>query len=401
MHHYKMFQIILLLTPFVFSFALGLDIYIPIVPQMTEIFDTTPAMIHLTLSLFLFTTGLAQLFVGPFADRYGRKIIFYLSSLSFLIGSLLCACAPDVICLILGRFIAAIGACGMIVAAFAVVRDLYSADESARMYSFLNGAVGISPTFAPMIGGYLALYLGWQSIFLFLAAIGILNLFTTRYFVQETLPVENRIPIDRTILTRYLEVFTTRQFLVFSAISGLAEGIFFCFFSISPFIIINLLGIPVENFGYYFATFGLVIALGGFASGKLIEKTSLNATIITGIFLMLIGGCTMLAWYSAGGLSLAGFLFPMVLACTGSIFVVGACASAALEPFGAIAGTASAAFGAFQFILSSLIGACLMLYPIESTVPYGIVIVVTGILSFMIYQLRPAKIPEFSITQDS
>lgn len=397
MHHYKIYQIILLLTPFVFSFALGLDIYIPIVPQMTKIFETTPALIHLTLSLFLFTTGLGQLFVGPFADRYGRKVILYLGALSFFAGSLLCAFAPDIIWLIMGRFIAAIGACGLIVTSFALVRDLYSADESARMYSFLNGAVGISPTFAPMIGGYLALYLGWQSIFIFLAAIGILNLCTTRYFIQETLLVENRIPIDRKILSRYFEIFTTRQFVIFSAISGLAEGIFFCFFSISPFIIIDLLGVPLENFGYYFATFGLVIALGGFASGKLIEKTSVNAAISTGIFLMLIGGCTMLAWFSVSGLSLTGFLFPMILACTGSIFVVGACASAALEPFAAIAGTASAAFGAFQFSLSALIGAGLMLFPIESTVPYGIVIVVTGILSFFLYRQRPAKMPEFNV----
>lgn len=396
MHHYKMYQLILLLTPFVFSFALGLDIYIPVVPQMTKIFDTTPALIHLTLSLFLCTTGLGQLFVGPFADRYGRKIIFYLSSLSFLFGSLLCAFAPDIVWLIMGRFIAALGACGLLVASFALVRDMYSADESARIYSFLNGAIGISPTFAPMIGGYLALYLGWQSVFIFLAAIGALTLFTTRYFIQETHAVEKRTPIDKTILSRYFEIFTTRQFLIFSSISGLAEGVFFCFFSISPFIIIDLLGVATENFGYYFATFGLVIGLGGFASGKLIEKSGVNTTIMTGIFLMLIGGCTMLAWHSIEGLSLTGFLFPMVLSCTGAIFVVGACASAALEPFAAIAGTAAAAFGAFQFSLSALIGAGLMLFPIVSTVPYGIIIVFSGIASFVLFKQRPIKKPSLT-----
>lgn len=393
MQQYKTHQIILLLTPFVFSFALGLDIYIPVIPQMTKIFDTTPALIHLTLSLFLFTTGLGQLFIGPLADRYGRKLIFSGSSILFLIGSLLCAVAPDIAWLIVGRFIGALGACGLIVTSFALIRDLYSADESARMYSFLNGAVGISPTFAPVIGGYLALYFGWQSIFIFLALIGVLTLAITKFLIEETHPKEKRIPIDRAIFSRYLGIFTTRQFLIYSAISGLAEGVFFCFFSISPFIIIDLLGVASQNFGYYFATFGLVIALGGFGSGKLIEKTSVNTAVSTGIFLMLTGGCTMLAWYSADGLSLVGFLFPMVLACTGAIFVVGACASAALEPFAAIAGTAAAAFGAAQFSLSALIGALLMLFPIESTVPYGIVIVLTGIVSFAIYQLRPSAKP--------
>lgn len=188
-----------------------------------------------------------------------------------------------------------------------------------------------------------------------------------------------------------MEVFSTRQFLVFSAISGLAEGIFFCFFSISPFVIIDLLGVAPQNFGYYFASFGLVIALGGFASGKLIEKTSVHRTILTGFLLMMIGGCAMLTWYFVDGLSLTGFLFPMVLACTGAIFVVGACASAALEPFAAIAGTAAAAFGAAQFMISSLIGTVLMLFTVESTVPYGIVILMTGLLCYCFYSLRPSR----------
>jgi MFS transporter, DHA1 family, chloramphenicol/florfenicol resistance protein len=384
--NYKIYQIVLILAPFVFSFAFGLDIYIPVVPQMIEIFDTSPAMVHLTLSLFLCITGLGQLFIGPLSDRYGRKITFYLSSICYVIGSVLCALSPHIAWLILGRLICGFGACGLLVTSFALIRDLYSQNDSARMYSFLNGAIGISPTFAPIIGGYLSIYLGWQSIFIFLAFIGVLTFFVTWRFIGETHGEEKRIPLDTNIFPRYWMIFRNRQFLLYATIAGLAEGVFFCFFSISPFIIIDLLGIETQNFGYYFAIFGLVIALGGFASGKMIARVGIQSTIFSGIILIIAGGICMLSWDHFAGLSLTGFLFPMVLACTGAIFAVGACASAALEPFAPIAGTAAAALGAFEFSLSSIIGALLMLFPVSSTAPYGVIIVLTGVSAFILFQ---------------
>lgn len=391
MNNYKPYQIILLLTPFVFSFAFGLDIYIPIVPQMTEIFQTTPAMIQLTLSLFLFFTGLGQLFIGPLSDRFGRQTIFTLSSLIYGLGSLACAFSSTVGYLIFSRIVCSIGACGMLVTSFAVIRDLYSQEKSAKMYSYLNGGIGVSPTFAPILGGYLAFYYGWYSVFFFLAAIGFFSLFISRKFIGETHPKENRISLDKAIFNRYRRIFSNRQLIVFSLISGFAEGVFFSFFSISPFIIIGLLGVPTHEFGYYFAAFGSVIALGGIASGKIVEKLGIQSTIMIGISLMLFGGISMLLWFYIGGLSLSGFLIPMVIACTGAMFLVGASASAALEPFGDIAGTASAAFGALQFSLSALVGYLLMFFPVSSTIPYGVCIILMAILSLSCFSLRKTR----------
>lgn len=388
MFRYTPTQIILLLTPFVFSFAFGLDIYIPIVPQMTEIFQTTPTMVQLTLSLFLFTTGIGQLFIGPLADRFGRKPIFFASSLCFLLGSLACSFCGHIGWLIAARILSSLGACGMIVASFAVVRDLYSTEQSAKMFSFLQGAVGISPTFAPILGGYLAFFWGWESIFYCLTLIGILSFFITRCFITETQDPKDQAPLNRRIFSRYFEIFTHRQFVVFGTIAGLAEGIFFGFFSISPFIIIDLHGVPSHQFGYYFAVFGSVIALGGFISGKLCEKIGILKSVLLGIFCMFLGGFSMLGCHFLIPESLTGFLLPMAIACLGSMFVLGASASAALEPFGKIAGTASAAFGSLEFGISSLAGSLLMLFPVTSTLPYGIAILLIGGLSFATFKLR-------------
>ena len=398
MKNYNQYQILLILTPFVFSFALGLDIYIPIVPEMTEIFKTTPAMIQLTLSLFLFTTGMGQLFIGPLADRFGRKPIFVASSLCFLLGSFACAHCGNIGWLIAARIFSSIGACGMIVASFAVVRDLYSNEQSAKMYSFLQGAVGISPTFAPILGGYLGMYLGWKSVFYCLALVGFFSLLITQIFIRETQDVSHKVSITTTgTLRRYFGIFTHRQFLTFSILAGLAEGVFFCFFSISPFIIIGLHKIPSHEFGYYFAVFGLVIALGGFACGKICEKIGILRSIMAGITCMFIGGISMLYCHFFMPDSLSGFLVPMAIACTGSMFVLGASASAALEPFGAMAGTASAAFGSLEFGISSVAGSILMLFPVTSTLPYGVAILILGGLSIVCLTFRQASSQAFQV----
>jgi len=383
--NYKPYQLVLILLPFVFSFALGLDIYIPVIPQMAQIFDTSPSMIHLTLSLFLFVTGAGQLFLGPLSDQFGRKNIFYFSSICYAAGAGWSVFCPHIFWLILARILTSVGACGMLVTSFALVRDLYSEEESGKMFSYLNGAIGISPTFAPIIGGHLAVCAGWQSIFVFLVLIGIISIGITKYFIKETLPPDKRVKINGSVFKRYLTIVQNRQFLTYSLISGCGESVFFCFFSLSPFIIINLHGVPTEQFGYYFSVFGAVIGLGGFAAGKVIEKLGINTTLAIGMMFMFIGGLSMLGWYMVA-VTLQGFLIPMAVACTGAMFVIGGCAAKALEPFGRIAGTAAAAFGAIEFGLSALVGSLLMLFSTESTVPYGVFIVILACCAFLLFR---------------
>ena len=96
----------------------------------------------------------------------------------------------------------------------------------------------------------------------------------------------------------------------------------------------------------------------------------------------------MLSWNMAAPLSLQSFLIPMAISCTGAVFLIGSSASAALEPFPSMAGTASAAFGSLQFGVSALIGSLLMAFPVTSTIPYGITIVIIGVAAFAFFAQR-------------
>lgn len=389
MKTYSTSRLLLLFTPFVFSFAFGLDIYIPIVPQMITVFDTTVSMVQLTLSLFLFVTGAGQLIIGPLSDQWGRKKTFYLSSALFILGGLGSAFSSGIYELIFARIFSAFGACGLLVTAFAVVRDLYEKEESAKMFSFLNGAIGISPTLAPILGGYLAFYFGWQSVFIFLSLLGCYSLISTKFFIKETHPKELRSQLNLAFLKRYGAIFIHPRFLKYALITGLTEAVFFCFFSISPFIIIELLGVETHLFGFYFSTFGLAIAFGGFAGGKIIEKLGIHKTILLGLSFVLSGGLFMAIAHVLFGLTLEGFLLPMALACIGAMFSLGGSAALALEPFGEIAGSASAAFGAMELCLASIIGFLLMSFEVHSALPYAVTIITAGVLSLFLFRFFP------------
>lgn len=69
----KILSTVLLLAPFIFTFAFALDVYVPSIPTIHLYFHTTPVVVQLTISIFLLVTGLGQLFIGPLSDSFGRR----------------------------------------------------------------------------------------------------------------------------------------------------------------------------------------------------------------------------------------------------------------------------------------------------------------------------------------
>jgi MFS transporter, DHA1 family, chloramphenicol/florfenicol resistance protein len=388
MHNKTRIIIALILAPFVFTFAFGLDIYIPLIPQMKQVFHTSQFLIQMTLSLFLLGIAVGELIIGPLSDQFGRFKVSIISILLFAIGSLVCAVATSIAVFISGRIICAIGASGMLVIAFAIVRDLFSGDESAQVYSWLNAAIGISPTFAPIIGGYIAFFLGWHAVFWFLVLMGAGILVLTFLTIRETHPVKRRKKVDKDVVLRYINIFRNINFLRYSLYAGLGVSICFSFFSVSPFILINLLGIKEQHFGYYFACFGLVLVFGGIIAGKVVYQQGVDKTIHYGVILVALGGTAMLVYNILFGLHAYSFLVTMAIACTGAVFIIGAAAAGAMEPFPEIAGTAAASLQAMQFLVAAGIGSTLMLFPIHSSIPYAICLLLIAFFGVLLRYLK-------------
>ena len=233
MKNYSLCIVIAILAPLSFSFAWALDIYIPVSSKLISILHTNQSMIQMTLSLFLAFVGIGQLLFGPISDQIGRRAMAIISTLVFILGSLLCALSHDIYLLIFSRVIQALGGCGMLNASMAIIRDLFDEIKSARAYSFLNGSIAFSPLLAPFVGSYLDIWFGWRSIFVFLIGLGLICSAVTVCFIQETLPPQNRVKFNVSIFNRYFTVLKSKEFIFFGTCSVVGIGCLFSFFSIS------------------------------------------------------------------------------------------------------------------------------------------------------------------------
>ena len=372
---------VLLLAPFILGFALALDIYVPSIPEMRVYFAASPATVQLTISLFILTTGLGQLIVGPLSDCYGRRKIIIAATVIYLVGSIISTFSPNMTILILARMAQGFGACGMMVTCFAIVRDLFSGDECAKIYSFLNSTIALSPLLAPSIGGYLALYFGWRATFAFLTVIAFLIALLALFKVKESLAVANRVRLSKDFLINYKHILKSKTFGMYTFCASAGFAGFLTFFSMSPYIIIDLLGIPKQHFGIYFAGIGLIFFVGSIVCGSVVKKMGTYKTALLGTVLMTLAGAFMLFWHFVFGLSIFGFMGPMMIMGFGGAFLMGAGAGGAIEPFPDMAGAASALFGSCQFVFGFIVSTIVLKWQVTSTLPLSLTMMVLGAIA--------------------
>ena len=149
------------------------DMFLSSLPTLAFVFDATTSRVQLTLSVYLIGFAIAQLVYGPVSDRFGRRIPLLAGTGLFVVATIGVALSTSIEMLIVFRFIQAlVGAAGYVIA-LAIVRDMHDRDIAASMLARLGTVIGISPAIAPVIGGYLLVWFGWQANFVFLAAWGV------------------------------------------------------------------------------------------------------------------------------------------------------------------------------------------------------------------------------------
>lgn len=362
---------------------LAMDIYIPAVPKITHLFHTSGSNMQLTLSLFILTCGIIQLGYGPLTDKFGRRKIVALSVVIFMVGSLGCALAGSIMSLILGRITQAVGAAGMMVLGMAIPRDIYQGRKLAKCYSYLNGIISFSPMFGPFIGSFLDIHYGWPKTFESLLVLGVLTVVLYFSMLPETWPQAKRSNIKINILSSYLKIIREPKFFIYTLLGGFGVSYLFVFCAISPVLLISLLHIPESQYGFYFAFMGVSVLIGGFIAGKVVEHIGIYKTVFYGLCISFTGGLLMLIWYLLYGLTIDGFIWPMLLIGIGGTFCIGAGQGGAMLNHGKAAGLANALNGSFRLIYVAMIG-LLISHFIHSTLPLAIPAVIQNIIGIII-----------------
>lgn len=364
-----------------------MQILLPALPVIKETFQVSNDVAQLTLSLSMLAIALGTLFYGPLSDKYGRKPVMILGLSITVAGSLFCYLANTIEMLILGRFIQAFGGAVGLVLARAIVRDVYGAQEAARVIATLVMVMVVIPMLSPALGGELMLRYGWQSVFVVIATGSILILALLVSSLPETL--KEPIPFSGigAMLGNYASLFRSRAFCGYAFCVTFVSVVFFSFISAAPEIMVSVLHRPPTEYGYYFVMIPLGFMVGNYIARHYGSRIELNKMIGIGASVG-VGGIAL-----AIALQLAGFhqpiaLFaPVALAVLGNGITLPNAQAAAINEFPQFAGSASGLTGFLQMFFSAMAAQLVAVIFNGSVYPLLLLMLGASLLSLFCFRL--------------
>lgn len=363
---------------------LSTDLYLASLPHLATDFGVTPAAVQQTLSLFVIGFGVAQLISGPLSDRFGRRPVLLWGLMIYVGASLACALAPTLNLLVSARFVQAIGCCTAIVVARALIRDVYAPADGAKMIARASSLLSLAPLLGPILGGYLQVWYGWRAAFVFHTLFCVVLGIAAYRFLAETNQHLNPAAVrPRNLLSVYRRIASADFFWAYALPGALSYAAIFAYISGSSFVLINVLGVPTESYGYCFA-FGVSgYLIGTLVCRPLLTHIGLARTLTVGASLSLFSGLLFAA------LVLAGFHhWSVVLLC--QFLTMGAhglnfpCAQAgAVAPFPREAGAAAGLLGFFTMFAALLTGTWVGMSHDGTLQPLAYTSATLGLLLFM------------------
>ncbi|MDE3236108.1 MAG: multidrug effflux MFS transporter [Bacteroidota bacterium] len=382
----KNFYLILILGLLTAIGPFSIDMYLPAFPDIAKSLHASISQVMLSLSSFFIGISAGQLIYGPLLERYGRKKPLYGGLIIYLFASIGCAFAGSVHALILLRLLQAVGGCVGMVAARAMVRDLFEVKENAKIFSTLMLVVAVSPIVAPTVGGYITAILGWRYVFAMLIIITILILAGIYFLLPESKKPDPDFSLRAgPILKNFSSVIRHPQFSTHAFTGAVAYAGLYAYISGSPYVFMEIFKVSEKQYGWIFAfiAMGLIgtsqvnnIFLKKYTSEQIIQA-ALICQSITGIIL------TVLFISGIGNLLLTIFLIFIFLCCQGFLFPNTSALS--LAPFGHNAGSASALLGAIQLSIGACASAIVSVLQNKTAVPMSGVMASCATAALMLF----------------
>ena len=349
---YSLPAALLLLAPFDILASLAMDIYLPVVPAMPGILNTSPNVIQLTLSLYMVMLGLGQLIFGPTSDRIGRRPVLIGGALLFAAASFGLAVSSTAAAFIAFRFLQAVGASAALVATFATVRDVYAdRPESVTIYSLFSSMLAFVPALGPIAGAVIADGFGWQAIFITLAGATVLATLNALFRWDETRPAT-----ATSSRRSFLPIFRSHAFWTYTLGFSTAMGTFFVFFSTAPRVLIDRASYSELEFSLAFATAAVVMIITTRFAKRFVATWGIPGSLARGMVTLLVGAVLLSVGQVLGSPSFLTFIVPMWVMAIGIVFTVSVTANGALEEFDDIAGSAVALYFCVQSLFVGIVG---------------------------------------------
>ncbi|MEM5559012.1 multidrug effflux MFS transporter [Aliarcobacter cryaerophilus] len=356
---------------------MGVDTYLPSIPEIAKYFDVNIHKVELSLSIFLIGFAIGQIFGGPISDRYGRKFGSIVGLLGYALFSFLIIFSSSIYELWIYRFLEAFFGGITVVNATAAVRDRFSGQEAAKVFSLIGMVRSLAPLLAPVFGAAIIHFFPWEGIFIFLTIYALI----VAFFIYKDLP-ESFTYTKQNIIESYKLVLTHRKAMKAMLVLAISFGAFFIIIAKTSYIYIEYFGIKTDYFPLFFGiNFIILIAMIN-VNVKLLKTYEAKNIAKYATFIQFCVGIIFLLIHKDMNLILTVIIIASYMSMMAFIF--GNCMSLAIEHFSKNAGVASGVIGVLQFGLGALISSIALNFDNNGFFVIAFSITFLSIISFLI-----------------
>lgn len=373
---------------------LAIDMYLPAFGHIAQDLQVPQSLVERTLASYLLGLALAQLFYGPLADRYGRRLPLLYGLALFTVASLACAVSQDITHLMIWRVVQAFGGAAGMVVPRAVIRDHLDTQEAAKALSLLMLVMGVMPILAPLLGGQAVTFGSWRIVFYLMALIGAGLWLTVLLRMRESLAPERRTPLAvSTIIRNFRLLLTHRGFMGYSLAGGMGTAGLFAYISGSPLVFINIYGIDPRWFGLLFGLNAISLILAAQVSARLLNRYLPLTLLVHSQFTLVLMTLAALVLTLLGWINLPLLMLCLMGFMASQGFVGPNAAALALAEQGPRLGTASALMGSLQMSCGAAAGLAVSLWHMDSPLPLTTVLAACALLSWLSSRLGMRHTP--------
>lgn len=359
---------------------MGVDTYLPSIPDIAKSFDVSIHKIELSLSIFLIGFSIGQVFGGPLSDKYGRKMSSVFGLLGYALFSFAIIFSSSIYELWIYRFIEAFFGGIVVVNAAAAVRDRFHGAEAAKVFSLIGMVRSLAPLLAPAIGAFIIHYFTWEAVFVFLTIYALI----VAFFVYKDLD-ESYTYNKQNILESFKLVLSHKNALKAMLTLGFSFGGFFIIIAKSSFIYIEHFKISTDYFPFFFGINFLILIIMIKVNVYLLKSSKPEDLVKVALLVQVFAGVLFFLNYENISIVLIVILIASYMSMMAFIF--GNCMALTLEHFPNNAGVASGVVGVLQFGLGAIISSVALSFHSETFFPIALSISIISFLAFLIMRM--------------
>ena len=340
---------------------------------------------QLAVTMFILGMAFSQIVYGPLSDSFGRRNAVFLGLGIYLAGTALCLVAESLSVLIAGRIVQGVGAAGPRIIANAIIRDRYSGRPMARVSSLTMPVFIIVPVFAPLLGQVILTVAPWRVIFWCLALFALAILLWAATRLEETLPIEKRLPFRlEPIMQSLWMVLGNRLAVGCTLVMSLTFSAFLAFLSSSQQILGEAYDLG-EWFPLAFSSIAVVIGCASAANAALVIRYGMQRLSTIGIVSVAAVSAGYALWSVSIGIPPLWATMLWLAVSMGSIGIVSGNLNAmAMEPLGAVAGVAAGAIGTVTSLISAVLATVIARQYDGTAMPIALGFMACSLVSLMI-----------------